>query len=283
MLNAFGQGLEYWYRLLDRLIERHRVIIWELRGTADPSPPLRLSDQADDLEAILRHEGIETCHLVGWCTGPKVAIEFQRRHPSAVSSMVFLNASLKCDGSPEELDSVYERNVETLCRMVARQPSMAPSVRAALSPDAQSEAELLKDPENEEMSAGVLALMNVDLKSSVRAPFRNDQTTFNYSRQAVDFWSHDVRPQARDIQVPVFLLSAEYDQVATPAASVAAAELLPRSRHVHVKGATHYCLYDRPEFVAGMLTSFFANPDAFVAQGEQVAGSREPALPMSSK
>jgi pimeloyl-ACP methyl ester carboxylesterase len=166
--------------------------------------------------------------------------------------------------------------------MVARQPSMAPSVRAALSPDAQSEAELLQDPENEEMSAGVLALMNVELKSSVRAPFRNDQTTFNYSRQAVDFWSHDVRPQARDVQVPVFLLSAEYDQVATPAASVAAAELLPRSRHVHVKGATHYCLYDRPEFVAGMLTSFFANPDAFVA-GEQGEVSREPALPVSSK
>jgi hypothetical protein len=30
-----------------------------------------------------------------------------------------------------------------------------------------------------------------------------------------------------------------------------------------VPGATHYCLYDRPEFLAGMLKDFFADPDSF--------------------
>jgi len=273
VLNALGQGLEYWYRLLDNLIEDHRVIIWEPRGTIAPPAPLNLNDQADDLEAVLRHEGIESCHRLGWCTGPKVALAFYLRRPQVVRSLAFLNASLKCDGSPEELDSAYERNVETLCRMVARQPSMAPAVRAALSPGEPSTPS--KPEDLEEMSADVLALMNANLKASVLAPFKNDQTTLNYARQSVDFWSRDARPVASKVQVPVFLLSTEHDQVATPAASRAFAELLPWALHVHVKGATHYCFYDRPEFVAGMLRKFFADPDVFVAgQDAPLAGPR---------
>jgi hypothetical protein len=60
-------------------------------------------------------------------------------------------------------------------------------------------------------------------------------------------------------------MSAEYDQVATPAASFEAAALFPHARHVHVKGATHYCLYDRPEFVADMLKEFFGNADGLMS------------------
>jgi len=40
-----------------------------------------------------------------------------------------------------------------------------------------------------------------------------------------------------------------------------AAELFPNARHVHVRGATHYCLYDRAEFVGGLLKTFFENPN----------------------
>jgi len=59
---------------------------------------------------------------------------------------------------------------------------------------------------------------------------------------------------------------AEYDQVATPAASFEAAALFPHARHVHVKDATHYCLYDRPEFVANMLKEFFGNADGLMSR-----------------
>lgn len=267
VLNALGQGLKYWHRLLNHLMGTHRVFIWEPRGTSAPSPPFGLADHVDDLEAVLHHEGIESCHLIGWCTGPKVAIDFHLRRPSAVKSMAFLNGTLKCDGSPEELDSPYEHNLESLCRMLVKKPAMAASVRKTLhSREEESETEILEGSDQEQMSARVLSLMNVDLRSDVLAPFTTAETTLNYARQLVEFWTHDVRPKAARIQIPVLLLSAEYDQVATPAASVAAADLFPKARHVHVKGATHYCLYDRSEFVADLLTAFFANPEKFVTQ-----------------
>lgn len=271
VLNALGQGLECWYRLIENLMESYRVIIWEPRGMVAPPPPFGMKDQVDDLDAILRHENIESCHLVGWCTGTKVAIDFHLRRPSAVRSMAFLNGTFKCDGSPEELSSPYEQYLESLCRMLVRKPAMAASVMKNLQfRTEKGETEILRDVDKEQMSVSVLSLMNVDLRNHVLAPFRSEETTLNYARQLVDFWSHDSRPRASEVQVPVLLMGAEYDQVAAPAASQMAAGLFPNARHVHVGGATHYCIYDRADFVGGLLKTFFENPDELpVAQGVQ--------------
>jgi hypothetical protein len=61
----------------------------------------------------------------------------------------------------------------------------------------------------------------------------------------------------------VLLIAAEYDHVATPAGSSVACNLFPNARYLCVRGATHYCLYDRPEFLAGILKAYFANPGGF--------------------
>src|SRR5205823_11244325 len=119
--------------------------------------------------------------------------------------------------------------------------------------------EILEGRDREQISIDVLSQMNANLKDYVLAPFRTEETTRNYAHQLVDFWAHDVRPQASRVKVPVLLISAEYDQVATPAGSTEAANLFRDSRHVHVHGATHYCLYDRPEFTGALLKEFFAN------------------------
>jgi pimeloyl-ACP methyl ester carboxylesterase len=259
VLNALGQGLECWARLLYLLSQNHRVIIWEPRGTLAPPPPFGLDQQVEDVAAVLAHEGIGACHVIGWCTGPKVAVQFHRSQPSIVRSMAFLNTSIKCDGSGEELNSPYEQNMESLCRMLVRKPAMASSVRNTLSSrEEQDDTETLQESDGQQIGEKVLSLMNRDLRHAVLAPFRTEETTVNYAHQLVDFWKHDIRPQAAKVHIPVLLLSAEYDQVATPAASMEAAALFPDVQRVHVVGATHYCLYDRPDLVAGLLEKFFS-------------------------
>ncbi|PYP92384.1 MAG: hypothetical protein DMG65_04065 [Candidatus Angelobacter sp. Gp1-AA117] len=262
LLNALGQKMECWHRLIDELAENYTVITWEPRGTASPPPPFGLADQVNDLDAILQQEVVEKCHLVGWCTGAKVAIDFYLRRPSVVTSMAFLNSTFKCDGSPEELDSPYERNMESLCRMLVRKPVMAASVMKNLqSPPEQDELEFLNGPATEDLSVSVLSLMNINLRSYVVAPFKTEATTANYAHQLVDFWSHDSRGKASEVQIPVLLMAAEYDQVAAPASSEIAAGRFPNARYIFVKGATHYCLYDRADFVADLLRKFFADPE----------------------
>src|SRR5262249_52296163 len=114
---------------------------------------------------------------------------------------------------------------------------------------------------NEELSVSVLSLMNINLRSYVVAPFKTEATTANYAHQLVDFWSYDSRGKAGEVRVPVLLMAAEYDQVATPASSEIAAGLFANARYVFVRGATHYCLYDRADFVADLLRKFFEDPE----------------------
>jgi pimeloyl-ACP methyl ester carboxylesterase len=258
VLNALGQGLEFWYRLIDQLVSQYRVIIWEPRGTISPPAPFGLADQVKDLNAILRNEAVESCHLLGWCTGPKVIVDFYLLRPEAVASMVFLNGAFKCSCSPEELDSPYEKSLEFLCRKLVVKPAMVASLRRAFrGPATADETDALVDISREEAGMKVLSRVSLKPRSWVLAPFQSEETTLNYAHQMVDFWANDVRSKFGSINVPVLLLTTEYDEVVTARSSRMAVELLPNARHIHVPAATHYCLYDRPEFVAHLLHNFF--------------------------
>jgi pimeloyl-ACP methyl ester carboxylesterase len=262
LLNALGQGLEFWYRLIDQLIDKYRIIIWEPRGTVCAPMPFGLADQVNDLETILQNEAVQSCHLVGWCTSPKVIVEFYFRRPKEVLSMVFLNSTFKCDGSPEELDTPYEKNLEFLCRRLVLKPAMAASIMNAFQSRAEeNQTDSLGNVDREEVGVKVLSSASLAPKSWVLAPFRSEETTLNYARQLVDFWSNDVRSKLSNVNVPVLLLSTEYDGIVTPGSSRMAAQLLPDARHVHVPAATHYCLYDRSDFVAHLLHTFFRAPN----------------------
>jgi pimeloyl-ACP methyl ester carboxylesterase len=263
LLNALGQGLRYWGRLIDNLMQRHRVIIWEPRGTVFPPPPFGIKDQVDDLEAVLENEAADTCYLIGWCTGPKVATEFYLRHPSAVPAMVFLNSTFRCMGGPEEYETDYEHNLEPLCRMLNRRPETAASVMKSLQASLSGDKiNLLEESDPEQLAVGVLSLINLDLKHEVLMPFRNESTMLNYSRQVLDFWSHNTLEHAPRVQVPVLVIGSEYDKSASPSMSRLAAELFPAARYVQLQGATHYCFYDRPDLITELIERFFHDPDA---------------------
>jgi pimeloyl-ACP methyl ester carboxylesterase len=258
LLNALGQSVHYWLRLMDELMNSHRVIVWEPRGTELPPYPFTLHDQVDDVEAILEHEKANRCYLVGWCTGPKVAVEFCLRHPNAVSAMVFLNASFRCPQTPPELETQYERNSAPIFRLIVQRPVMAASVSECLQ---SSVGGPVIDPEDDgdaqHSTADLLSAMNGALKRHVLAPFQNESVMVKYAAQVVDFWSHDSLAAAESVAAPALFLASEYDRVATPEMSMQAARRFPRSRFQLMHFASHYCLYDRPRFVADLIERFF--------------------------
>jgi pimeloyl-ACP methyl ester carboxylesterase len=257
-INALGYELDYWYRLMENLIRRYRIVAWELRGTVDPPHRFQLIEQVDDLDAILRHEAIEKCHFIAWCTGAKIALQFHRRSPETVSSMAFINSALKCFASPEDLISDYERNLEPLCRNLDRCPAIASSVMRSLQAiTAENGASILDESDRREAANRVLSLTNMHLRQHLLGPFRTEAATVNYARQALDFWDYDINGDAQTVQVPVLLIGSECDKVVSPAMSRAAAQLFPQGRYVEVRGGTHYSFYDCPDVIANLIKDFF--------------------------
>ena len=259
ILNALGQGLFYWYPLIDLLMQKHKVIIWEPRGTVAPPPPFGVKEQVEDLEAILKQEGIGSCHLVGWCTGPKVAVEFYLQSPQAVQSLVFLNTQFKCVGTAKELVTSYERNIDPMFRGLEKNPGLAGSVMSSLQLNlGGGKLDLSEQDDSQKLAVEALSRMNQNLKAHVMRPFESEATTLNYARQVVEYWDYDSLAKAAQVQVPLLFMTVEYDKIALPAMSKHAVKLFPKARLVEVQGANHYCLYDRPEFVARLMEDFFA-------------------------
>ena len=273
VLNALGQGPGFWYRLVDRLADRYRVVLWEPRGTDSPVSVV-LGDQVNDLAEVLRHEGVEECDLLGWCTGPKVAVEFARRRPGAVRSMVLLNGSFRATGRVGDPDTPYERNLEALCRMVGGQPQLARSMLRMFG--MREEFDPSADPH--ELAAQVLGLPNTTLAEELRHPFRSPETLVNYARQLLDFWAHDSLADAESIRTPMLFVGSELDTVASPERFELSAAAFPNARYVRIDGATHYVMHDRPDLVATIVDGFLRGHERPLDRAGGVHWAGSPAL-----
>lgn len=248
-VNALGQGSEAWSRLARLLAADFRVVGWDLRGLDATDPVMTTADHVADLAAILDAEQVDRAHLVAWCTGPKIAIEFARRFASRTGAMVLLNTTLKSEATPAALDTAYERNFGSLCDVLARRPAMASSMLASLTANAWGDAE----PPTGDAAATVLAMLNAGLRDSVLRPFRDEQSMLRYAAQLADFWRLDVQKAAKDIDAPVLLVAAEFDRVASVDSSLFAGGLFAHSQVMQVPGATHYLLYDRADHIAKLI------------------------------
>jgi pimeloyl-ACP methyl ester carboxylesterase len=136
---------------------------------------------------------------------------------------------------------------------------MAGSLMRAMQSTLEQPEIDLAGSDGESCAQEVLSRVNVDLRREVLGPFRDERTTLNYVHQSLDFVSYDALADAARVSLPTLMIAAEHDKVAAPAMSRAALAAFPHSRGLQVCGASHYCLYDRPEFIAGLMDIFFTD------------------------
>lgn len=258
LLSALGQGIDWWVRLIEPLMRRHRVYVWEPRGVTTPSPrPLGLEDHVADIRAVMEAEGLASCVLVGWCNGPQVAVEYYRKHPETVRGMVFLNCTFEVPGRPE-LDAPYEKYFRKLCEVITTRPEFAPSAMKSLGSIPEPKRSDLLALDGDKRASTVIRLPPRRLRSHLTRPFEAVETTRRYAAQVLDYFAHASLDHAPEVRTPVLVFSAEYDSVVSPERVQAIAACFPRNEYISISGATHYALYERSETVALKLERFLS-------------------------
>lgn len=256
IVNELGAGLECWYRLVDRIADRYRVIMWAPRGIEPGARSVLLRDQVTDLAEILRHEEVRRTSLLGWCTGAKVAVEFCRRKPGAVPALVLLNGSFRAGTAPSTSDTRYERRLAALCHVLAGHPAAAESMLPSLLAGLAEETDLAEEADPHRLAELALARVNQNLAGELHRRFADEPTAVRYARQLLDYWSHDTMADAEQVDVPILCVGAERDEIASPLRFRDCARAFPNARYVVVPGATHYVMYDRPKVIARLVDGF---------------------------
>lgn len=95
MLHSLASSGDDWAFQEPAFSARHRLILPDLRGfgrSDKPLGPYRIGQMAEDMRALLRHLGIDRCHLLGFSMGGAVAFQLATDEPARFASLTVVNA-----------------------------------------------------------------------------------------------------------------------------------------------------------------------------------------------
>ncbi len=258
LLNAYGQSFRYWERFIQAVFPKLRIVLWTARGNDGDTIGLKtanaLAVHADDLEKVLQREKIESCTLLAWCSGPKLALEYYQHYPDRVSSMVFVAASFKGLQQHKALETEYEKNLEPLLEAVEKYPETADVVLEYLKGILLAQGR--QDRRMDDLAAmsdrdlqQALSAVNLSLRELVLHPFHGESIVA-YAKQMCDFWKHDFVAGLDKVKVPVIFVGGDCDRIASQAIAKVIAGMMPQARYLEIEGGTHYIHYDQWDMLA---------------------------------
>lgn len=118
---AFAHGwcskLEHWDAQVEYLRATHRVVRWDRRGmgrSRTDRPADSPTRHADDLAAILDHEGIDRVTIAGHAGGGPTALSFAADHPARTEGLIMVDSTVHAMPAPGE-DDPFGTSVTRSC------------------------------------------------------------------------------------------------------------------------------------------------------------------------
>ncbi len=113
MHHGVGARQEIWGGWLPALIDRYRILRFDMRGHGGTAPEtnLTMDSLADDLFAVMDAAGVERAHVVGESIGGTVALHAALRAPERILSLTISNGAHL--GASIEAVSDWRRIIET--------------------------------------------------------------------------------------------------------------------------------------------------------------------------
>ena len=99
LVHGLGANLALWYwYIAPALAQRHRVLMFDLRGhglSSMPQSGYSAQMMAEDLRAHLDFLGVTAAHLLGHSFGGRILVHFASRYPERVKSLTLADVLLK--------------------------------------------------------------------------------------------------------------------------------------------------------------------------------------------
>jgi aminoacrylate hydrolase len=236
---GLGGSGAYWTPNLEALAERHRVILYDHRGTSRSDralpPELEVDDMADDALALLDGLGIARVSLIGHAAGGVIGLAIALRRPERLASLVVVNGFAAPD--PHFIRCMETRlallHHSGLVAFVRAQPLFLYPARWISENWARLQAE----------EAGHIAHFqgapNVEARIAALADF-------------------DIADRLPEIETPTLLIAAEDDMLVPSLCSERLEQGLPHARLERMRGG-HACNITEPDAFNRHLLEFLGD------------------------
>lgn len=231
--NSLGSDLRTWDAVVNLLIERYRIVRYDIRGhglTDAPRPPYTMDDLARDLAGLLDELQIKDTLVCGLSVGGLIAQRFALMHPDRVRGLVLCDTGARIgtvESWNQRIDLVESGGVESFVA-----PSMerwfSEAFRRLRAADVRGYTNMLRQTSVDGYLGTCYALRDTDLTLAVRA-----------------------------ITKPTLVLCGDQDIATPPELGRALAGAIPGAKFSLITEAAHLSCIEQPEVMAKMLLEFF--------------------------
>jgi pimeloyl-ACP methyl ester carboxylesterase len=233
----------------------YHTICWDYRGlytSAAPADPKAntVAHQVDDLMAILDHERIDACVIVGWSMGVQVGFEAIKRYPARVKGLFAINGTYGHAFRTVMGSRLVGQTIPMLLRLVRAQATL---VGRATKLVAGRDALI-----NAMKRVGLVSqTIDLDIFRAVAAGFQQvDWVIYSDLLSRLD--EHDAEDVLDKVDVPVTIVTGDKDLMTPPSTAEHMHRRITNSRLVVIKGGTHYTPVEYPAIITDELDRWLA-------------------------
>ena len=177
-----------------------------LLGT-DISPARHVLDGIE----VLNHHGVKEAHVVGWCTGGKLALRLAAEHPERVRSLTTLSGGFNI--ADEALRTPYELHLIKVLTEIAAEPALAQLYYDLVYHGGQ------QDEQSDREVRSLLHDTNADYVQFTSIPFQSPENIERYARLISAFYEDTDLGPVEGMTVPTLTIAARTDGNTHPDAS----------------------------------------------------------------
>jgi pimeloyl-ACP methyl ester carboxylesterase len=237
------------------LRESYNVVTWETRRVVRDAAPgdwrAYLDTQSDDLQAVVQRYCPEPPHVMGICGGAVVALNAARRPGLKLAGLSLWYGDYNF--ADPALQTDYQRNLQWMMETAA---------------GGLESAQLVHDLFNDK---AMLKSLNKRHAAAILCPYADVDSLRRYALLNGAIMAADVAALAREVAMPVSVISSERDRTAHPGGSRRLAEQLAHGRLYMEQDGDHLSFFEaRPDTRAIALECIHGSPPARGLAGSEV-------------
>lgn len=225
----FGVPLTVASAAFEKFGPNFNVVTWESRYILNLNQrfsgdeKLTPTEHVEDMMCILRTLGIETCHLIGYCSGAGISLVAANRYPEIFTELTLVNGEYQLFRKGHTA-TAYQRSIDAFLPVVATSRQKASLIFSTM-------AEVSRASKGEQQS---------ELDKLINLPFSQEEYLFRYAKNYMAYRDFDALDAAKEVRQNTFVVSGQLDEHSSMENSEAVGDLIPKSeKFIDYKG-DHY-------------------------------------------
>lgn len=225
----FGVPVDVARAAFEKFQARFNVVTWESRyvlnldQTFSGDEKLAPIEHVMDMIHVLASLGIDTCYLIGYCSGAGIALLAARHYPEIFTELILVNGEYQLFRKGH-VSTNYQRSIDSFLPQVAVSRQSASVIFSTM-------AEVSKASKAGEPSA---------LEKQINLPFSQEEHLFRYAKNYMAYRDFDALNIVPQVTQRTFVVTGRMDEHSSMENSEAIFDCLRRAQKFVDDNADHY-------------------------------------------